>query len=121
MDLDQITKGYHQIKENLFHNPAITFYMNNYKIKGLSLSRFESLNSLCRLIETSHNKNVFHGRFFQREVKIDYEDRKLIVLGWTTISILIGRKPKFIFTPFTFILASMLFWRELYTTIPKSE
>jgi len=121
MDLNEIIKYYSQFKQFIFNNEVLKTYTNNPQIRSYSLSQIEELNSICRLIESSSNRQDFHGRFFKNEVTIKYEDRKMIVFSWTVLSFLIGRRPKILFIPLNFLFSSMLLWREIYTTIPKSK
>lgn len=121
MDLNEFVKYYNQFKQFIFYNELIKTYTNNAKIKSYSLSQIEELNSLCRLIESSNNHSDFHGRFFKNEVTLKYEDRKMIVFFWTSLSSIIGRRPKILFVPLNFVMSSMLFWREIYTTINKTK
>jgi hypothetical protein len=121
MDLNELTKYYNQFKQFVFFNEVVKTFTNNPQIRSYSLSQVEELNSLCRLIESSNNRQDFHGRFFKNEVTIKHEDRKMIVFTLTALSLMIGRRPKIIFLPLNFLFSSMLFWREIYTTIPRSK
>ena len=118
MDLEQFKKYYEDLKKTMFNSQFSNSLTSMAKSTGISFSKIEEINSLCRLVETANNRNKFNGRFMKKEIVITYEDRKLFVIFWTSFCFIFGRKPKIFYLPINFFVTSLLFWRELFTTIP---
>ena len=119
MDYDKVYHYYDELKKQLFHNEIVLKSKIAIQSTGFSLGRFVVLHMLCKLIETSNNKKDFFYTIGKTHISIKYDDRKLIVVTWTLCTFLLGTKPRIIYTPFTFFLSSMLFWRELYNPFYK--
>ena len=114
MDLNKVNYFYSEFKKQLFENEFLKKTKTSVQLTGFSLSRFIFFDFISKLIESSNNRNKFYYKFGESEIFISYEDRKLIVITWTLLTFLSGSKPRIIYTPFTFFISSMLFWRELY-------